>query len=160
MSTETATNHVAPIPAGYTSLTPYFCCADAARAIEFYCEVLGARVVSRMDGPDGGVAHAELELADGRMQLSDPAPDHDLAAPDGGDVVSRSTVFYCTDVDAVHARAVAADAKSYGDPETFVTGDRYAAFLDPFGHRWAVMTKVEDVDPAEAERRVQKWLQE
>ena len=51
-----------------------------------------------------------------------------------------------------------AGAKGYGEPETFVTGDRYAALLDPFGHRWAVMTRVEEVDPAEAERRVKEWL--
>ena len=39
-----------------------------------------------------------------------------------------------------------------------MTGDRYAALLDPFGHRWTLMTRVEDVDPAEAERRVDEWL--
>lgn len=160
MTTEQRTQTVDPIPAGYTSLTPFFCCREAARAIDFYCTTFGAQVISRMDAPDGSVAHAELELANGRMQLSDPAPDHNLAAPDGGDVVSRSTVFYCDDVDAVHAAAVAGGATSYGDPDTFVTGDRYAAFLDPFGHRWAVMTRVEDVDPAEAERRVSDWLED
>lgn len=160
MTTEQRTPSVSPVPTGYTSLTPYYCCDGAARAIDFYCTVLGATVVSRMDAPDGTVAHAELQLATGRLQLSDPAPDHHLAAPDGGDVVSRSTVFYCDDVDAVHARAVAAGAKSYGEPDTFVTGDRFAAFLDPFGHRWAVMTRVEDVDPAEAERRVNAWLED
>ncbi|KQZ70898.1 VOC family protein [Nocardioides sp. Root151] len=160
MTTEQKTPTVDPIPAGYTSLTPYFCCRGAAEAIDFYTAVLGATVISRMEAPDGTIAHAELEVANGRMQLSDPAPDHNLAAPDGGDVVSRSTVFYCPDVDAVHAAAIDAGAKSYGEPDTFVTGDRYAAFLDPFGHRWAVMTRVEDVDPDEAERRVNAWLEE
>ena len=38
-------------------------------------------------------------------------------------------------------------------PATFVTGDRFASIYDPFGHRWAVMTRVEDVSPEEAERR-------
>lgn len=147
-----------PVPAGYTSLTPYYCCAGADRAIDFYTSVFGARVVQRTDGPDGTVAHAELELDAGRMQLSDPAPDHNLVAPTGGDQVSRSTVLYCLDVDAVHAAAVERGAKSYGPPDTFVTGDRYAAILDPFGHRWAIMTRVEDVDPAEAERRINDWL--
>jgi hypothetical protein len=41
-----------------------------------------------------------------------------------------------------------------------VTGDRYAALLDPWGHRWAIMTRVEDVDPEEAERRLAAWLAE
>jgi PhnB protein len=38
-----------------------------------------------------------------------------------------------------------------------VTGDQFASIYDPFGHRWAVMTKVEDVSPEEAERRLAEW---
>lgn len=152
---------VDPVPAGYTTLTPYYCVEGAERAIAFYEAVFGARVVSRNDGPDGTIAHCELELADGRMQLSDPAPDHHLVArPGDAEDVSNSTVVYLPDVDAAYARAVELGARGYGEPETFVTGDRYAAFLDPFGHRWAVMTRVEDVDPDEARRRVDAWLAE
>jgi uncharacterized glyoxalase superfamily protein PhnB len=152
---------VSPVPAGYTTLTPYYCCSPASDAIAFYTEVFGARQVTRNDGPDGTIAHCELELPAGRMQVSDPAPDHHLVPkPTRADDVSNSTVVYLPDVDAAYARAVAAGAKGYGEPETFVTGDRYAAFLDPWGHRWAVMTKVEDVDPEEAQRRVDAWLAE
>ena len=52
-----------------------------------------------------------------------------------------------------HARAVAAGAKAYEEPQTFVTGDRFCSMLDPWGHRWAVLTRVEDVSPEEADRR-------
>lgn len=162
MTTETtpSTPAVLPVPEGYTTLTPYYCCSPATEAIAFYVEVFGAREVVRNDGPEGTVAHCELELPSGRMQVSDPAPDHHLVAKTVGDDVSTSTVVYLPDVDAVYACAVAAGARGYGEPETFVTGDRYAAFLDPWGHRWAVMTKVEDVDPEEARRRVDAWLAE
>lgn len=151
------TNHV---PTGYTSLTPFFCVDGAAAAIEFYTEVFGGHVVSRFDGPDGTVAHCEIQLASGRMQLSDPAPDHHLVAPSGEEDVSRSTVAYVPDVDTTYARAVALGAKGYGDPETFVTGDRYATMLDPWGHRWAIMTRVAEVDSTEADQRVKAWLEE
>ena len=60
----------------------------------------------------------------------------------------------------MHARAVAAGATSYEEPATFVTGDRFCSLLDPWGHRWAVLTRVEDVDPEEAQRRVDAWLAE
>ena len=53
-----------------------------------------------------------------------------------------------------------AGATPFEEPSTFVTGDRFGSLLDPFGHRWAILTKVEDVDPAEAERRVNAWLAE
>jgi uncharacterized glyoxalase superfamily protein PhnB len=61
------------------------------------------------------------------------------------------------DVDAVVAKAVERGAVVREQPATFVTGDRFASLYDPFGHRWAVMTRVEDVSPEEAERRLSEW---
>ena len=165
MTNDTRVHHtshstVSPVPRGYTTLTPYFCVDGADRAVEFYCAVLGGAVVSRTDNPDGTVAHCEIQLPTGRMQLSDPAPTHHLVAASGEYDVSRSTVAYVLDVDAAYQRAIALGAKGYDAPSTFVTGDRYAALLDPWGHRWAIMTRVEDVDPEEAERRLAAWLAE
>ena len=57
-------------PEGYTTLTPFLVCSPAAEAIAFYEAVFGATVVSRMDGPDGAVMHAELDFGLGRLQLS------------------------------------------------------------------------------------------
>ena len=145
-------------PEGYTTLTPFLVCAPAREAIDFYTEVFGATVVGRMDGPDGTVMHAELDLGEGRLQLSDPNEQYGLAAPArDGDTVSGSTCIYVPDVDAVFERAVARGATVREKPATFVTGDRFASIYDPFGHRWAVMTRVEDVSPEEAERRLSEW---
>ncbi len=41
--------------------------------------------------------------------------------------------------------------------QTFVTGDRFASLIDPFGRRWTVMTRVEDLTPEEQERRLAEW---
>jgi PhnB protein len=145
-------------PEGYTTLTPFLVCSPAAEAIRFYEEVFGASVVGRMDGPGGTVMHAELDLGDGRLQLSDPSPEYGLVVPDRtGDTVSGSTCIYVSDVDAVFEKAVERGATVREKPSTFVTGDRFASVYDPFGHRWAVMTRVEDVSPAEAERRLAEW---
>jgi PhnB protein len=147
------------VPAGYTTLTPFLVCSPAADAIDFYTAVFGAAVVSRMDGPDGTVMHAELEFADGRLQLADPNEQYGLVAPSGvdRDQVSGSTCIYVADVDAVFAAAVERGATVREKPSTFVTGDRFASVYDPFGHRWAIMTRVEDVSPEEAERRLADW---
>ena len=146
-------------PDGYTTLTPFLVCSPAAEAIGFYEEVFGATVVSRMDGAEGTVLHAELDLGLGRLQLSDPSDAYGLVAPSGyaDDRVSGSTCIYVADVDAVFARAVEHGATVREEPATFVTGDRFASIYDPFGHRWAIMTKVEDVSPEEAERRLAEW---
>lgn len=144
-------------PDGYTTLTPFLVCSPAREAIDFYAAVFGARVVSRMDGPDGTVAHAELALGDGRLQLADPSEAYELVAPQGRGPVSSSTCVYVADVDAVFATAVEHGATVREEPSTFVTGDRFASLIDPYGHRWAVMTKLEELTPEEEERRLAEW---
>lgn len=146
-------------PDGYTTLTPFLVCRPAREAIDFYVAVFGATITERMDGPHDTVLHAELDLGQGRLQLGDPSPAYGLVEParsqDGG--VSSSVCIYVADVDAVYAAAIAAGATVREQPATFVTGDRFASVIDPFGHRWAIMTRVEDVPPAEAQRRLAEW---
>lgn len=148
---------VSPVPEGYTSLTPFLVIDGAAAAIDFYVEVFGARLVERMDGADGTVAHAELDFGAGRLQLSDPNPAYGLAAPERSDSVTHSLVLYCADSDGVVARAEAAGATVREAVQTFVTGDRFGSIVDPFGQRWAVMTRVENVSAEERDRRLAEW---
>ena len=44
-------------------------------------------------------------------------------------------------------------AKATGDLENRFYGDRTAQFEDPFGHRWSIATRVEDVPPDEMQKR-------
>jgi uncharacterized glyoxalase superfamily protein PhnB len=151
------TNTVNPIPAGYNSITCFLAVADANKALAFYSAVFGAEVISRNDLPDGQPAHAELKIGNSTIQVGMPIPDNGVLAPNG-EWVHTSIVHYCPDVDATIARAREHGARTVEDPQTFVTGDRFGVVIDPFGHRWAVLTRVEDVSPEEAERRVNEWL--
>jgi PhnB protein len=152
---------VAPIPAGYTSLTPFLCVEGASAAIEFYTSVFGATVVEKMDGPDGTVAHAELDFGTGRLQLGDPADAYGITAPDpGADSVTYSIALYCGDVDGIVASAEQAGATIREWPQNFATGDRFASIRDPFGVRWTVMTRVEDISAEERDRRLAAWAAE
>lgn len=65
--------------------------------------------------------------------------------------------MYCPDVDDVVTRAEKAGATVREPAQTFVTGDRFASILDPFGHRWTVMTRVENLTAEEREQRVAQW---
>ncbi|MGE2736702.1 VOC family protein [Mycolicibacterium vaccae] len=148
----------APIPAGYTSLTPFLCVADAVAAIDFYATVFGADLVEKMEGPDGTVAHAELDFGTGRLQLGAPSDDYGIAAPTrDADTVTYSIALYCPDVDDVVERARNAGATVREDPQDFATGDRFASLRDPFGVRWTVMTRVEYVTAEERDRRLSEW---
>ncbi|QLY33787.1 VOC family protein [Nocardia huaxiensis] len=147
---------VNPIPENYHSITCFLPVADANRAIDFYSAVFEAKVISRNDLPDGQAAHAELLIGDSTIQTGLELPEKGLRSPDG--FVTASIVHYCPDVDAVAARALEHGAQTVEEPATFVTGDRYGVVIDPFGHRWVIMTRVEDVPREEAERRVNEWM--
>lgn len=58
------------------------------------------------------------------------------------------------------ARAEAAGASVREPLTTFASGDRFASVRDPFGVRWSIMTRVEDLSDAESARRVAAWAKE
>ncbi|MFG1931212.1 VOC family protein [Mycobacterium sp. NPDC048908] len=151
---------VKAIPEGYSSLTLFLCVARASDAIDFYVSVFGAKLVERMDGPDGTVAHAELDFGNGRLQLGDPAEAYQIAAPDPNGAATHSVALYCDDVDAVVAKAEQAGATIREPAQTFVTGDRFASILNPFAQRWTVMTRVENISAAERDRRMAEWAEQ
>ncbi|WP_110180773.1 VOC family protein [Nocardioides solisilvae] len=144
------------IPRGFTSLTPFLAVPDARGAIAFYRDVLGARVVDVTE-MGGVVVHADLALAQGRFQVGEPSPDYHLVPPPAGDEDCYSLGLYVEDADAVVERAVAAGATLREPLATFVSGDRYASIRDPFGVRWTVMTRVEDLSEEESASRVAAW---
>ncbi|KAB1158798.1 VOC family protein [Micromonospora sp. DT46] len=146
-------------PHGATSLTPFLAIPDARGAIDFYREIFGARVVDVTE-MGGVVAHAVLDFGHGLLQLGEPMPDYGLVAAPEGDQDCYSMGLYCPDVDAVVARAEAAGAVVREAPSTFVSGDRFASIRDPFGVRWSVMTRVEDLSEKESARRVAEWAEQ
>lgn len=144
---------VKPIPDDYPRLSPYLCVDGAAAAIDFYTAVFGATERMRMPGPDGKVGHAELEIGDGLVMLSDEYPDMGVRSPKALGGTPVTIHLYVEDADDVYAKALAAGAKALRPVETQFYGDRSGQFEDPFGHRWNVSTRVEDVPPDELARR-------
>ena len=71
---------------------------------------------------------------------------------------TASLMVYFPDVDASFDRAVKSGAKSAKSPENTFWGDRYGQVIDPYGHRWSLATHVEDVSPAEMERRSREFM--
>lgn len=152
----TPIQHVDYAPAGYHTITPFLVVDGGQAMLDFYQRAFGARIVSRMDGPDGTVLHAEMMIGDSMLQVGDAIPDLGLVAP--GTTRTTSFVVYVADVDAAYARAVAAGATALSGVEDVFSGDRMAAVMCPSGHRWVILTRVEHVDPAEIERRAREWV--
>ncbi len=149
---------VKPIPEGYPQVTPYLCVDGAAAAIDFYSQVFGGTERVRMPAPDGKVGHAEIEIGDSLVMLSDEFPDMGMRGPRtlGGTPVTMNV--YVEDVDAVFDRAVQAGANPLRPVENQFYGDRSGQFEDPFGHRWNVSSHVEDVPPEEMMRRAAEMM--
>ncbi len=145
---------VKPIPDGYPQVTPYLCVDGAEAAIDFYVGVLGATERMRMPGPEGKIGHAEIELGDSVIMLSDEHPDMDVRGPKSIGGTPVMIHVYVEDVDAVFGEALAAGASELRPVENQFYGDRSGQFEDPFGHRWNVATHVEDVPPDEMEKRM------
>ena len=148
-------------PHGFTSLTPFIAVVDAAGALDFYGRVLGATLVDRTDMPGPGgmpvVVHATLDLGRGRLQVGEANPAFHLVPPPAGEDDCYSLALYVPDVDDVVTRAVEAGATVREPATDFVSGDRYASIRDPFGVRWSIMTRVEDLSDEESAARVAQW---
>lgn len=147
---------VKSVPDGYHSVTPYLIVREAKRAIEFYKDVLGATELLRIDGPDGRIGHAELRIGDSVVMMADEHPEIGASGPASLGGSSVHLLFYCDDVDARFARAVAAGATAVRPVVNQFYGDRSGTLTDPFGHVWTIATHVEDVAPDELERRARE----
>ena len=148
------TAKVRAIPDGYHAITPYLVVKGAARAIDFYKKVFGAREKFRMDGPGGTVAHAEIEIGDSVIMLADENPQHGALSPSTVGGTPVSIMLYVEDVDRTAETLTKAGAKTLRPVQDMFYGDRSGGFEDPFGHRWHVSTHIEDVSPEEIERRM------
>lgn len=142
-----------PIPEGYHTVSPYLAVDDATSAIEYYTKAFGAKEVVRMDAPGGRVGHAELEVGDSRIMLSDPFPQASTRPPKELGGTTMSVFMYVDDVDAVVKQAVDAGATVTMEVADQFWGDRFGTITDPFGHVWSLATHVEDVPEEEMAER-------
>jgi len=145
-----------PIPDSYRRVTPVLTVVGAAKALEFYSSVFGATERMRFPGPEGTIAHAEIQIGDSVVIVEDENPQRGTTAPPpGGLPGSPASLFiYVEDVDAVIARAVELGATLQRPAEDQFYGDRDGHIVDPFGHGWTVASHIEDVTPEELTRRM------
>lgn len=141
-------------PEGYHTVTPYLVIDGAARAIEFYAKAFGAKEVMRMDLPGGKIAHAEVQIGDSRVMLSDESAEWGTRGPKSFGGTPVSVMIYVEDCDAVFNRAVAAGAKPTMPVADQFYGDRSGTLEDPFGHKWHVSTNKETLSKEELQQRM------
>ena len=142
-----------PIPEGYHSVSPALTIDGAGEAIDFYKRVFGAAERFRMASPDGKVAHAELEIGDSVVMVSDPFPHSTVKPPTALGGTSVGIFVYVEDVDTTFQQAVDAGASVTMPLEDMFWGVRFGTVNDPYGHSWSLATHIEDVPADEMDER-------
>ncbi|MFQ5738240.1 MAG: VOC family protein [Acidobacteriota bacterium] len=130
-------------PENMPRITPYLLYEDAAAAVDWLARTFGFSERLRMPGPDGKVAHAEMELAGGVIMLGHPGPD--FQSPKRHGHVCQLVHVYVDDVDEHFAHARSAGARILSDPEDKFYGDRSYSAEDLEGHHWFFAQHVRDV---------------
>ena len=151
---------VKPIPDGYHNVTPYLIVNAGQRALDYYKQAFGASELFRMDAPGGTIGHAEIQIGNSRVMLSDENPAWGAKAPTPGVSPPVQLMIYVEDVDATFKRALAAGAKETQPIKNQFYGDRSGTLTDPFGHVWTIATHVEDVPADEMQRRAAEYMQQ
>jgi len=103
--------------------------------------------------PDGSIAHAEVQIGDSMLMISDENPDMGAVSPQSLNGTPVNIFLYVKDVDAAFQQAVKAGATAVMPPTDMFWGDRYSKLSDPFGHSWSIATHKEDVAPEEMGKR-------
>jgi len=151
-------NSPKPIPQGFHTVTPSLVVRDAAKAIEFYKKALGAQERMRMAGPDGKIVHAELQIGDSIIFLSDEMPQAPVKSPQTVGASTAVLNLYVEDVDSAFKRAVDAGGKVTMPLADQFWGDRYGSLVDPFGHAWGIGMHKEDLTADQIEKRAQDFF--
>ena len=152
---------VKSIPTGYHSITPMLTVGEVDKAIDFYTRALGAKPRARFIGPDGkSIMHAELEIGNSVIMLGGEQAEKGCRGPQtlGGTPVSL--YLYVEDADKAFHRATSAGATVTMPIADMFWGDRCGQFVDPFGHKWSVATRKEDLSQEEIQKRGEAFFAE
>jgi PhnB protein len=149
-------------------VAPNLIVRDAAKALAFYQAVLGAEpaYVSRM--PNGKVLHAQLKIGETVFLISEEnmgmleaefsrfEQGMRTRSPETLNGTSVVLELYVDDLEATFERAVKHGARIKVQISDTFYGDRLGQFEDPFGHVWGIGVVVEELEPAEVDRRARE----
>lgn len=150
------------IPEGHHTVTPQLALDDAAKALEWYKQALGAEEMSRHLGPDGKVMHAEIRIGDSRIMVNDAMMG--IKGPKALGGSPASLWLYVEDCDSLFNRAIAAGGQvahgGMGQMQDQFWGDRTGTLVDPHGYTWTIATHKEDLTPEEMQQRGDEFMKQ
>jgi len=113
------------------------CYRDPRAALAWLEAAFGFETCLVIEGPDGGIAHSEMKVGDGLIMVGHEWDEHHRSPAALGGVNTQSAhVNLDEDIDAHFARARAAGAKIFREPEDQFYGERLYGAYDLEGHQW------------------------
>jgi len=141
-------------PAGWPRISAAVFYDDPAAAIDWLCRAFGFEVRLKVEGEGGTIEHSELVFGEGLIMVGGTGadrPEHKLmVSPRSTGGGNTQNLCVCVDdVDAHYARARAAGAQIFREPENSDYGEEYASdrtygATDPEGHQWFFMQRLRD----------------
>ena len=116
------------VPEGFHTVTPFLVVQDASALISFLKQAFEANEYHRTTDQDESITHAQLQIGDSVVMLSDARGEF-KAMP-------GTLYLYVDDVDVVYQRAIQAGATSLREPVDESYGDRVAGIRDMCGNQW------------------------
>lgn len=148
---------VTPVPPGFGTITPHLTVVGASEYIDFLKRAFDAVEVDRSPGPGGKLLHATVKIGDSMLMLNDHFAEFG-APPIPEGAWPFVLHLYVPDADATFASAVAAGAKVTMPLADQFWGARYGQVLDPFGFRWAISTRKEELTQEQRQERAAKMF--
>ena len=143
-----------PVPTGFHTVTPALTVTDAEKAIGFYKRAFGAEECMRFLGPDEKrIMHAEIKIGDSILMLGEEHTEMGCRGPQSLGGTPVSLYLYVEDADQAFTRAVSAGARAERPVADMFWGDRCGQLTDPFGHKWNLATRKENLTPEEIRKR-------
>jgi PhnB protein len=115
---------------GLTSITPYIIVRSAAKFIEFLKSAFAGVERMRMPAPDGSIMHAEMQIGNGAIEVSDGNEAYPTAP--------AAIHLYVDDAEATYQSALRAGATSIYPVGDHPSGDLQGAVKDQFGNHWYI----------------------
>jgi PhnB protein len=109
-------------------LAPYIVAEDARGLIRFIESAIGGKLSFEVSDPKGGLAHAEVSIADGYVMIGEKPP--------GRERFPSMLHVYVADSMEAHRRAVAAGGVSVREPTDSGDGLRRGGVRDAWGNEW------------------------
>jgi len=144
------------------TISQYVIVNDAEKAIKFYQDVFKAKEFFRLEHEDNGqklVDHCELLIGNSILMLSDERSMHTKTNYIRTGNYPVTLGIYVKDVDQSVDMAVKYGSKIDEPIVNTYWGDRMGSIIDPFGIKWGISTRIEDITYEEIARRHQMYIE-